>query len=169
MKSKTLPLLLTTAIAVGAIVYFSSSPVAVASGEGAEAPAWTLNDVDGNPVSSVDFKGKVVVVDFWATWCPPCREEIPGYIEMQKKYGARGLVIVGISLDAKGPAVVKAFMEKYGINYTVVMGDGKVDGDFGGVEAIPTTFVIGRDGRIAFSKVGYQATEEFEKRLLPLL
>lgn len=170
MKNRILPIAIASAAALAAILYFPSrSPAAAAGPEGAEAPSWTLNDVDGNPVSSDAFKGKVVVVDFWATWCPPCIKEIPGYIEMQKKHGADGLVIVGVSLDSKGPGVVKAFMEKYGVNYTIVMADGEVDSAFGGIEAIPTTFVIGRDGRIAFTKIGYQPSEVFEKRLLQLL
>lgn len=133
------------------------------------APRWKLKDLDGNVVTSESLAGKVVVIDFWATWCPPCREEIPGYIKMQKEHGDAGLVIVGISLDAKGPGAVKAFAEKNGINYTVVMGDESVADAFGGVEAIPTTFVIGRDGRIAYKKVGYEAHDEFEKRVVPLL
>lgn len=147
----------------------STSEVASVSGGGEPAPAWTLNDVDGNPVSSESLKGKVVVVDFWATWCPPCREEIPHYIEMQKELGPKGLVIVGVSLDAKGPAVVKPFIEKYGMNYTVVMGDDEIAEVFGGIEAIPTTFVIDREGRIASKKIGYESRAEFEKRVLPLL
>lgn len=133
------------------------------------APRWKLKDLDGHVVTSESLAGKVVVIDFWATWCPPCREEIPGYIKMQKEHGDAGLVIVGISLDAKGPGAVKAFAEKNGINYTVVMGDESVADAFGGVEAIPTTFVIGRDGRIAYKKVGYEAHDEFEKRVVPLL
>lgn len=169
MNKRHLPLLLTSLLVVGAVLYSLRPKPAIAAGDGAEAPAWMLSDVDGNPVSSSGFKGKVVVVDFWATWCPPCREEIPGYIAMQDKYRNQGLVIVGISLDSKGPEVVKAFMEKHGINYTIVMGDDSVDAAFGGIEAIPTTFVIGRDGRVAFSKVGYQSSEEFEKRLALLL
>ena len=71
------------------------------------APSWRLRDLDGNEVSSDQFKGKVVVLDFWATWCGPCRQEIPGYVELQKKYAADGLVVIGVSLDEGGPAVVK--------------------------------------------------------------
>lgn len=133
------------------------------------APAWKLKDVDGKVVSSTDFKGKVVVIDFWATWCPPCREEIPGYIALQKKYGKDGLVIIGVSLDQKGPAVVKPFMAKMGINYPIVMADDETAGLFGGVEAIPTTFIIDRAGMIRDRKIGAEATETYEKRLLAIL
>jgi len=133
------------------------------------APAWQLKDVNGAPVSSEQFKGKVVVVDFWATWCPPCREEIPGYVELTRKYGKDGLVIVGISLDQAGPDVVKAFAAKTGINYPLVMGDENVVAAFGGVEGIPTTFLIDRAGQIRDRKVGSLETAAYEQRILAVL
>lgn len=133
------------------------------------APVWKLKDVEGKVISSETFKGKVVVVDFWATWCPPCRAEIPGYIELQKKYGKDGLVIIGVSLDQKGPAVVKPFMEKFGINYQVVMGDDDISAAFGGMDAIPTTFIIDRTGIVRDRKVGAEPTEHYEKRIVALL
>jgi thiol-disulfide isomerase/thioredoxin len=133
------------------------------------APSWRLQDLAGKPVSSEDLKGKVVVVDFWATWCPPCREEIPGYIELQKQYGPEGLVIVGISLDQQGPDIVKPFAAKYGINYPLVMGDEKVVAAFGGVEGIPTTFLIDRNGVIRDRKVGMEHKAEYEAKILKVL
>ncbi|MBI5380535.1 MAG: TlpA family protein disulfide reductase [Opitutae bacterium] len=133
------------------------------------APAWTLKDVDGKPVSSEQFKGKVVVIDFWATWCPPCRVEIPGYIALQKKYGKDGLVIIGVSLDRAGPAVVKQFATKNQVNYVMVMGDEKVVEAFGGFDAIPTTFIIDRQGQLRDQKTGSEETAEYEKRLLAFL
>jgi thiol-disulfide isomerase/thioredoxin len=133
------------------------------------APAWELKDVNGATVSSEQLKGKVVVVDFWATWCPPCREEIPGYIALTRKYGRDGLVIVGISLDQGGPEVVKTFASRAGINYPLVMGDEKVVAAFGGVEGIPTTFLIDRTGQIRDRKVGLVATAEYEQRILAAL
>jgi len=133
------------------------------------APAWELKDVNGAVVRSDQFKGKVVVVDFWATWCPPCRAEIPGYVELQKKYGKDGLVIIGVSLDQAGPDVVKAFAAKYAINYPLVMGDDAVVGAFGGVEAIPTTFLIDRTGQIRDRKMGSEETSVYEKKLLSVL
>ena len=127
------------------------------------APAWKLKDLDGHEVSSDQFKGKVVVVDFWATWCGPCVEEIPGYIALQKKYGPRGLVMVGVSLDRKGPAHVKQFAVANGMNYTLVMGDEAVVEAFGSFQAIPTTFLISREGRILNQKTGAAPAEEYEK------
>ena len=133
------------------------------------APAWRLTDINGNAVSSDQFKGKVVVVDFWATWCGPCITEIPGYVDLFRRYGSDGLVIVGVSLDQAGPPVVKAFAGKYGVNYPLVMGDEDIITAFGGVEAIPTTFLIDRDGRKRDRKVGAEETASYEKKIQALL
>ena len=135
----------------------------------AAAPAWTLKDLDGAEVKSDQFKGKIVVVDFWATWCPPCRAEIPGYVELMKKYGKDGLVIIGISMDEGGPAVVKAFAGKFGVNYPMLMGDDKALAACGGIEALPTTFLIDRNGQMRDRKVGAEPTEEYEKKIVALL
>lgn len=133
------------------------------------APKWNLKDVHGQPISSEQFKGKVVVVDFWATWCGPCRTEIPGYVDLQRKYGKDGLVIVGVSLDQAGPAVVEDFVKKFGVNYQMVMGDDDVQTAFGGVEAIPTTFLIDRNGQIRDRKVGAESADEYHKKVAALL
>src|SRR5690242_2478146 len=110
------------------------------------APRWELQNVDGHTVRSADFKGKVVILDFWATWCPPCRAEIPGLIELQKQYGKQGLAVIGVSVDQDGASAVKAFAQKFGMNYPVLLADPKVVQAYGGIEAIPTTFVIDRAG-----------------------
>jgi len=133
------------------------------------APVWKLKDLDGQLVSSDQFNGKVVVIDFWATWCPPCRAEIPGYVALQEKYGKDGLAMVGISLDSQGPEEVKQFVAKNHMNYTVVMGDESVVAAFGGVEAIPTTFIVDRQGNIRDQKVGAEELAAFEQRLRPWL
>ena len=132
------------------------------------APAWKLKDVDGKEISSEQFKGKVVVVDFWATWCGPCLQEIPGYIALQKKYGD-DLAIIGVSMDQAGPSVVKAYMAKAGVNYQIVMGDDAIVEAFGGMTAIPTTFLIDRTGQIRDRKEGAMHTEDYEKRIVAVL
>jgi peroxiredoxin len=133
------------------------------------APAWKLQDVDGKVVSSDQFKGKVVVLDFWATWCPPCRAEIPGYTELMRKYEKEGLVIIGASVDQGGAEVVKPFAQKMGINYPLVMADEAIATAFGATEAIPTTVIIDRDGQVRHRKVGAEETSEYEKTILSVL
>lgn len=136
---------------------------------GPHAPAWSLKDPDGRTVNSDQFKGKVVVIDFWATWCPPCRQEIPGYVDLQRKYGKDGLVIIGVSLDQQGPGVVKKFVQTFQVDYPIVMGNDDVVKAFGGIEALPTTFLIDRDGTIRDRKVGRIETSEYERKILSVL
>jgi len=153
-----------------AFMSFGFCAKAIAAGEvGSAAPTWKLRTVEGVEVSSTDLAGKVVVVDFWATWCPPCRAEIPGFIELQKKYGNDGLVIVGISVDQGGAGVVKKFVAENKVSYQIVLADDGVADAFGGIEGIPTTFVIDRSGKIQLKEVGFVEADEFEKRIQPLL
>jgi thiol-disulfide isomerase/thioredoxin len=163
---KTLRLLLGFALTFAALALLRAEPVPAMP-----APAWKLKDVDGNVITSDQFKGKVVVVDFWATWCGPCRMEIPGYIALQKKYGKDGLVIIGVSCDQDKHAAktVKDFVQKNGMNYQVVMGDEDVQAAFGGMDAIPTTFIIDRQGQIRDRKVGVEPTAEYEQAILKYL
>ncbi|MDB4474215.1 TlpA family protein disulfide reductase [Opitutaceae bacterium] len=125
-------------------------------------PNWSLPRLDGSLINSEDLLGKVVVVDFWATWCPPCRAEIPGYIAMQRELADEDLIIVGVSLDEGGPAVVQKFADQMGINYELVMGDLEVVRAFGGVQVIPTTFLIDREGRVRHRKEGMMSRKDYE-------
>ena len=136
---------------------------------GKPAPAFTLQDLNGKNVSLADFRGKVVVLDFWATWCPPCVKEIPHFVELHEQYKDKGVEIVGISLDQAGVSVVKAFVQKYQINYPILMTDGKVDKAFGGILGIPTTFVIDSVGNIRQKYVGYRDKAVFETDIKTLL
>ncbi len=175
MKPHFSPPLISTTLALAAVVSFvlfthhSSALAAANSAESDPAPAWELRNVDGSTLKSDQFAGKVVIVDFWATWCPPCREEIPGFVDLHRRYADKGLVVVGVALDRTGPSAIKAFMEKFGMKYPVVIGDARTVEAFGGVEAIPTTFVIDRAGKIVGKHVGYEDRETFEKEIKRLL
>ena len=133
------------------------------------APAWELKDLEGKGVKSSDFKGKVIILDFWATWCPPCRAELPSFIDLQKQYGNDKLAMIGISVDQGGATVVKPFAQQNGLNYRILLADEKTVAAFGGIAAIPTTIVIDRDGLIASKHVGLTSEREFKAEVNSLL
>ncbi len=134
-----------------------------------KAPAWRLRNLDGRFVQLSDLKGKVVLLNFWATWCGPCRREIPDLIALQAKYAAQGLVVVGVSIDTTGAATVKAFAQKMKINYPMLMGDDETVAAYGNFQIIPTTFFIDRAGRIAGRQEGGADQATFEAAVKPLL
>src|SRR3989339_1959416 len=113
-------------------------------------------------------KGKVVIVDLWATWCPPCRKEIPGFINLYKKYKDKGLEIIGVAFDENGQEVVPPFMKAMGINYQVYLDGGDIARKYD-LQAYPTTIVYGKDGKVASKHVGYVSEKEFEDELSNLL
>jgi thiol-disulfide isomerase/thioredoxin len=179
MTKKSLGVFFAVTLAATSLLTSGCSPKAGAAEEDSHsayekvaprpAPAWKLVDLDGKTVSSADFKGKVVVVDFWATWCPPCVGEIPGYIEAQKKLEAQGFTLVGLSLDEIAPADVKKFVQQKGMNYPIVIANQDVLESFAHVEGIPATFVIDREGNIRFQKVGAAPIADLEKIAKSLL
>jgi peroxiredoxin len=113
-----------------------------------EAPDFTLQNLNGEEVSLRDYKGKIVFINFWATWCGPCRHEVPAFIELQEEFGADNLVILGISVDQGDLSVVPKFAKEFGINYEILYHNAEVVGKYGGIQSIPTTFVVDRDGYI---------------------
>ncbi len=133
------------------------------------APDFSLNNMQGEVVSLSDFRGKVVILDFWATWCPPCKAEIPDFIELYSQYADQGLEIIGISLDQGDLSVVPAFVESYKVQYPMLYYKDEVIMDYGGIRSIPTTFIIDREGKIVDKVVGYKPKEFFEEAIKPLL
>lgn len=161
---------LTGFMAIGLICLATASALAEeASPARTPAPDWKLTDLNGKPVKFSDFRDDVLIVDFWATWCVPCRVEIPHFVELQKQYGDKGLTVIGVSLDEQGPGVVKKFVKRFAVNYPIVIGNQKVVEAYGGIDAIPTTFVIDRQGRIVSRHIGYNDKAVFEKEIESLL
>lgn len=137
--------------------------------DGDKAPNFSLKSVKGKTVKLSDFKGKIVIVDFWATWCPPCRKGIPDLVSIQKKF-KKDVVVIGISLDAeKTIKDVPEFVKNYKINYPILYGDEKVVVDYGGIQSIPTTFVIDRKGNVVDSHVGLVEKDTYINKIKELL
>ena len=133
------------------------------------APDFSLPTLSGDSLHLADLKGKVLVLNFWATWCGPCRYEIPDLIALQNDLGSDDFLVVGISLDDEGPELVREFAEALEINYPIALDDGSVAEAFGGVYALPTTYVIDQAGRISHRTIGLFPTETFKSDLLTML
>jgi thiol-disulfide isomerase/thioredoxin len=146
----------------------SNSQNSSLNGDKTKAPEFTLTTTDGKLLSLADYKGKVVIIDFWATWCGPCRRGIPDLIEIQKEYG-KDVVIIGISLDTDTKKNVIPFMQKIGINYPVAYGTMEVTQQYGGVEAIPTSFIVNKNGEIVDRHVGLVPKSEYTDVINKLL
>jgi thiol-disulfide isomerase/thioredoxin len=146
--------------------------------DGAACPAgakqanlgFTINDMDGKPVKLAAYKGKVILLDFWATWCGPCKAEIPHFVELQQEYGSRGLVVLGLSVDDPIDKL-KPFATELQMNYPVLVGLGRddVQDAFGPIWGIPTTFLISRDGKICRKNTGIQGRAKYERDIKALL
>ncbi len=136
---------------------------------GKPAPAFTLKTVDGKTVSLSDYKGKAVLVNFWATWCGPCKLEMPWLIDLQKKYAAQGFTVLGISDDDGAPKNVADFAAKMGVDYPVLMGNDKVSDSYGGIAYLPTSYYIGRDGKVVLEVGGIISQNEIEANIQKIL
>jgi cytochrome c biogenesis protein CcmG/thiol:disulfide interchange protein DsbE len=133
------------------------------------APDFELKDADGRPVRLSDYRGKVVLLNFWATWCGPCTVEIPWFVEFERRHKDQGFAVLGISMDEDGWEAVRPFMSHLGINYRVLMGSDEVSRRYGGVDSLPTTFLIDREGKVAKVHVGLVSKGRYENELLELL
>ena len=152
-------------MAVSILLSAYSQGYAIEAGQA--APDFSLTNIDGQKASLTDFKGKAVILNFFASWCPPCREEIPDFITLQKTYGDKGFTFVGVSLVNVSES--KDFAAKMGINYPVLIDDGKVSNLYGPVRSIPTTYIIGKDGKIVKMYIGARNKETFEADIKELL
>ncbi len=175
MRPTTRLALGTIALVLGAVVavYFvrhPQTPSAACSGTTNHqfAPDFTLRTPDGKDLQLSSYRGKVVLFDFWATWCDLCREEIPHFVELQQKYGDRGLQVIGVSMD-DSPEPVRPFYQRFHMNYPVVMGTATTGELYGGILGLPISFLIGRDGRIYTKHIGATEASVFEREITHLI
>ena len=153
----------------------SSSPTSAKAAVKSEkerkvAPDFSLKDASGATVKLSDYKGKVVLLDFWATWCGPCKIEIPWFMEFEQTYKDKGFAVLGVSMDEDGWKAVKPYLEEHKVNYRVVIGTEQVGQLYGGLDALPTTFLIDRTGKIAKVHIGLETGKDgFQNEINSLL
>ncbi len=126
------------------------------------APDFALQSLDGKTVHLSDFRGKAILLNFWATWCEPCKVEMPWIVDLQKEYASQGLQVVGVAMDDAGPDEIAKFTHEMGVNYPIVIGKDEVADSYGGLPFLPTTFYIGRDGKIVDKVLGIKGRGEIE-------
>lgn len=164
-------LFLVAAVMVYAVkkVYHPPRPMAARSTSALLAvPPLSLTDLNGNALNTASYKGKVLLVNFWAAWCTPCAEEVPQFMALQKKYESQGLQVIGFSVDDNAREL-QDFYRKYGMNYPVAPSDAQITAAFGGVFGLPTTFVIGRDGTVRARHDGSANFPAMEQEVVALL
>jgi cytochrome c biogenesis protein CcmG/thiol:disulfide interchange protein DsbE len=147
----------------------SSDAEAAAKGDLKAAPDFSLEDAGGNKVTLSDLKGQVVLLNFWATWCGPCKIEMPWFIDFQRKYKDQGFTVVAVSLDEEGWDVVRPYAEEMQLNFPVVVGSEELATKFGEMPALPTTFIINKQGEIVDSHMGLVDRSVYEEQIESLL
>lgn len=133
------------------------------------APDFTLKDSNGAAVKLSDYKGKVVLLNFWATWCGPCKIEIPWFIDFEQQYKDKGFAVLGVAMDDEGWEVVKPYLAARKVNYRVLLGDDSVSQLYGGIDSLPTTFILDKDGNIASVHVGLVGKDNYQSEIQHLL
>ena len=175
MSKSILSLILTATALIGCNQNSASParprPVAIAAGEiGSRLPEFSMRDLQGREISSGDLRGKVVLVDFWATWCQPCKKEMPGYQKLLDRYGPRGFVVVGFKfdtmMDTEDPLL---FAKKIGVRYLLAVASDELKEKFGGIEGLPTTMLYDRQGILRKKVIGFEYTDAFEAALRGLI
>jgi len=146
----------------------NSSPLYAATAE-AQAKDFTVTLVNGESFTLSDYRGEVVLLNIWATWCAPCREETPQLVDLYNEYKDDGLLVLGVSIDEQRVSVVKPFMDEYGVNYPTVIDKGTIMDKYGPTMGIPTTYIIGKEGSLRYFAVGPVTKKEIEPRIQKLL
>ncbi len=134
-----------------------------------KAPDFALKDADGKPVKLSDYRGKVVLLNFWATWCGPCKIEIPWFMEFEQTYKDKGFAVLGVAMDEEGWEAVKPYITSRKVNYRVLLGDEVVGNLYGGIESLPTTFLVDRTGKVASVHIGLVGKHDYSTEIEHLL
>lgn len=174
MLGRTLFFLGVAAIVLAGCNYPASHPkpkaAIIAAGEiGSRLPDFSVKDLQGREISSTDLRGKVMLIDFWATWCQPCKKEMPGYQKLLDRYGSRGFIVIGFKFDTmrdtEDPVL---FAKKIGAKYPLAVATAELKQKFGGIEGLPTTMLYDRQGILRKKVIGFEYTDAIESELKPL-
>ena len=133
--------------------------------QGKPAPDFSLTSLDGKTLKLSDYRGKAVLLNFWATWCEPCKIEMPWFVDLQKKYQAQGFTVLGVAMDDASPSDISDFAKKMGVNYPIVIGKEAVGNQYGGVTYMPESYYIDRDGKIVERVIGLVSRSEIESNI----
>ena len=134
----------------------------ISDAQGSQAPEFTLKTLEGKSVKLSDYRGKAVLLNFWATWCAPCKIEMPWFIELYQQYKPQGLEVVGVAMDDSSQKEIADFVKEMKVNYTILQGTEKVGDDYGGVQFLPETFILDRNGKIVKTMFGIHSESDFE-------
>lgn len=159
-------------LVLGMLIFAKSathSASGAATGVGGGAPDFALNTPDGKTLHLSDFRGKAVVLNFWATWCGPCKIEMPWFVDLQKKYASQGLQIIGVAMDDSSKEDIEKFAKEMSVNYPIVIGMEKTADTYGGLPALPTTLYIDREGRVVDRVIGLRGRAEIEQTIQKIL
>ena len=159
---------MTLKVIVFTAMLIAFSPASVV-GQDSLAPQFALKDVNGRTVRLGDYRGKVVLINFWATWCPPCRAEMPDLIRLQREYAKQGLQIIGITYPPQRKSLVRRFARTLKVNYPIILGTRGIKALFSSEETLPLTVVINRDGNVSEIISGILLDNEFDEKIKPLL
>jgi peroxiredoxin len=166
----TAALAATAAFLLGCVASTQAGPAKVKpAADRKVAPEFSLKDASGQTVKLSDYKGKVVLLNFWATWCGPCKVEIPWFADFEQRYRDKGFAVLGVAMDDEGWEVVRPYAEKAKVNYRLVIGNDQLADLYGGVESLPTSFIIDKEGRVAKAHVGLVSKSDYENEIKELL
>ena len=164
-------ILIIVAVVISLMLVFSiqktrrTSPPNAGKLQGQPAPDFSLASVDGQTLKLSDYRGKAVLLNFWATWCEPCKIEMPWFVQLQQQYGPQGLQVLGVAMDDTDPKDIKEFAEKMGVNYPIVVGKEAVGDQYGGIPYLPSTFYIDREGKVVDRVFGLVSRSEIEDNI----